>query len=233
MGVIYLVRHGQASFGADDYDQLSHLGQEQARHLGEWINDCGLSVAAIATGTQKRHQQSAAACSMLCSTPAEENWQEDAGFNEFDHHEVLVNHRPEFAAPQALKQFLAQADNPRRAFQQIFSQAVARWVSGRHDADYAESFAAFRERVTTALKRLIEASGTGQDAWVFTSGGSITAIVQGLLAIPDERIFELNWTLVNTGITKLLHQPGRISLSYVNNHAHLERLKQPELITYR
>lgn len=233
MGVIYLVRHGQASFGAEDYDQLSPLGQEQARHLGGWINDCRLSVSAIATGTQKRHRQSAAAFSTACTTPAPESWQEDAGFNEFDHHEVLVRHRPEFAASQALKDFLAQTHNPRREFQQIFSQAVARWISGRHDTDYAESFAAFRERVTTALKLLIEAADTGQDAWVFTSGGSITAIVQGLLAIPDERIFELNWTLVNTGITKLLHQPGRISLSYVNSHAHLERLKRPELITYR
>ena len=162
MGVIYLVRHGQASFGDDDYDQLSPLGQEQARHLGEWINDCGLSVAAIATGTQKRHRQSAAACSTLCYAPAEENWQEDAGFNEFDHHEVLVRHRPEFAAPQALKQFLAQAGNPRRAFQQIFSQAVSRWISGRHDTEYAESFASFRERVTTALNRLIEEADRGR-----------------------------------------------------------------------
>ncbi len=27
MGHLYLVRHGQASFGADDYDQLSDLGR--------------------------------------------------------------------------------------------------------------------------------------------------------------------------------------------------------------
>ena len=26
MGTLYLVRHGQASFGADDYDKLSELG---------------------------------------------------------------------------------------------------------------------------------------------------------------------------------------------------------------
>ena len=233
MGVIYLVRHGQASFGADDYDQLSPLGQEQARHLGKWINDCGLNVAAIATGTQKRHRQSAAACSTLCSTPAPDNWRADAGFNEFDHHEVLVRHRPDFAEPQALKQFLANSRNSRQEFQQIFSQAVARWIDGSHDADYAESFSVFRERVTTALQRLIDSAASGEDAWLFTSGGSISAIVQGVLAIPDARIFELNWTLVNTGVTKLLHRPGRISLSYINSHAHLERLKRPELITYR
>jgi broad specificity phosphatase PhoE len=31
MGQIYLVRHGQASFGSANYDQLSELGHEQAR----------------------------------------------------------------------------------------------------------------------------------------------------------------------------------------------------------
>jgi broad specificity phosphatase PhoE len=34
MGTLYLVRHGQASFGADDYDQLSELGGAGVR-LGE------------------------------------------------------------------------------------------------------------------------------------------------------------------------------------------------------
>lgn len=34
MGTLYLVRHGQASFGADDYDQLSDLGRRQSVRLG-------------------------------------------------------------------------------------------------------------------------------------------------------------------------------------------------------
>jgi broad specificity phosphatase PhoE len=233
MGVIYLVRHGQASFGADDYDQLSPLGQEQAKSLGEWINDCGLTVSAIATGTQKRHRQSAAACSTACPTQEPLRWQEDAGFNEFDHHEVLVRHSPEFAEAGRLTEFLARDGNPRRAFQQIFSQAVARWTGGKHDGEYTESFAAFRKRVWAALRQLVDAPGTAPELWVFTSGGTISAIVQELLAIPDERIFELNWTLVNTGVTKLLHRPGKLSLSYVNSQAHLERLQRPDLITYR
>jgi broad specificity phosphatase PhoE len=37
MGTLYLVRHGQASFGADDYDQLSPLGQQQTVRLGEYF----------------------------------------------------------------------------------------------------------------------------------------------------------------------------------------------------
>ena len=34
MGVLLLVRHGQASFGTADYDVLSETGWEQGRLLG-------------------------------------------------------------------------------------------------------------------------------------------------------------------------------------------------------
>lgn len=232
MGTIHLVRHGQASFGAADYDQLSSLGEEQARSLGRWINDCGGNMPAIATGTQKRHLQSAEACATACQAPAREAWHLDTGFNEFDHQQVLVRHRPEFADPAELNRFLAQAANPRRAFQELFARAVSRWVGGKHDREYDESYAGFRHRAATALRRLTE-DDQKREVWVFTSGGAIAAIVQELLAIPDERIFELNWTLINTGVTRLLHRPGRTSVSCVNSQAHLERLQRPELITYR
>ena len=140
---------------------------------------------------------------------------------------------PDLAASGALNDFLSRAKNPRRAFQEVFGEAVSRWTSGEHDEDYTESFAAFRGRVSSALRHLREAAGETPEVWVFTSGGAISAVVQELLAIPDSRIFDLNWTLVNTGVTKIIHRPDRASLSYVNSHAHLERLKRPELITYR
>ena len=60
MGTLYLVRHGQASFGADDYDQLSALGQAQARRLGEyWRESLGpeLRFDAVLTGTLRRQLQ--------------------------------------------------------------------------------------------------------------------------------------------------------------------------------
>ena len=57
MGNLYLVRHGQASFGADDYDQLSDLGQRQSQRLGEYFAGKGLQFEAVLTGTLKRHAQ--------------------------------------------------------------------------------------------------------------------------------------------------------------------------------
>ena len=61
MGTLYLVRHGQASFGAADYDQLSPLGQRQCVRLGGWFRERGTRFDAVLTGTLRRHAQSLAA----------------------------------------------------------------------------------------------------------------------------------------------------------------------------
>ena len=57
MGTLYLVRHGQASFGADDYDVLSPLGQRQSARLGEYFNSKGVRFDAALTGTLNRQVQ--------------------------------------------------------------------------------------------------------------------------------------------------------------------------------
>ena len=41
MSVLLLVRHGQASWGAADYDVLSDLGHEQSRLLAKVFKEAG------------------------------------------------------------------------------------------------------------------------------------------------------------------------------------------------
>ena len=60
MGTLYLVRHGQASFGADDYDQLSARGQQQSERLGAYWRERGLRFDAVLCGTLRRHGQTLA-----------------------------------------------------------------------------------------------------------------------------------------------------------------------------
>ena len=235
MGQIYLVRHGQASFGSANYDQLSDTGVEQARLLGGWFAGCGQSFAQAVTGSLQRHRQTAEAC-LAALSPAQRPAGElhtDRGFDEYDHDEVLVRHRPDFADPMAAHAVLTRDPNPRRAFQRIFADAMARWMGGAHDADYRESWPAFRARCLAALQRLVESAGASQSTVVFTSGGPIAVICQELLGVPDRRAAEINFSLVNSAVTKLLHQPGRVSLSYLNNFAHLEQTGRAQTITYR
>jgi broad specificity phosphatase PhoE len=51
MGHLYLVRHGQASFGADNYDQLSELGGWQSERLGQYFASKGRAFDTVITGS--------------------------------------------------------------------------------------------------------------------------------------------------------------------------------------
>ena len=234
MGEIYLVRHGQASFGADDYDQLSPLGAEQGRILGRWHAGLGLQIDGIALGGLKRHRQTAEAwAAQMPTAPAPAAWTIDPGFDEYDHREMLLRAHPEAGDLAGLQRWLAGHVPSRGAFQQIFRAAMARWMSGLHDGDYRESWPRFHGRCIGALETLVARAGPSRRLMVFTSGGTISAICQSLLDLPPPRVAELNWSLVNGGVTKLFYQPGRLSLSTLNNYSHFEQAGDAALITYR
>lgn len=230
MGTLHLVRHGQASFGADDYDQLSDMGQLQSTLLGQWMHRTRQSVHTVVIGPARRHQQTAVAC-LAAAQLSQLPLQTDAGFGEFNHEEVLVRYEPQWADRARFRQQLAASDNPRKTFQHLFAKAVARWTGGEFDSEYTESWPAFRNRCMQAALRLTQTRS--QDIWVFTSAGAISAIVQATTGIPDERIFDVNWTLLNTGVTQLLYQPDRISLRVLNSPAHLQIQDRADLFTYR
>lgn len=244
MAQIYLVRHGQASFGSQNYDQLSALGSEQARHLGRWWAARDLSISRVVTGKLQRHLQTARACiAEMEGKPEDElntdSWQSDFGFNEYNHHEVLARHVPAFDDPAEVKRFLMNTPNGKQAFQEIFSQAIKRWISGAFDHEYTETWHTFRQRCVAALERQISYPDTAKNIVIFTSGGTISVLCQHVLGFPDARFAELNWSLVNSAVTRFHLQPAessekpaRLALAYLNNFSHLEQLNQPEIISY-
>lgn len=225
MPAIYLLRHGQASFGAEDYDQLSELGVEQAGLLGRALKGAGVEPAAVACGRMRRHTQTAAACLGAMGLPAE--WREEPGFDEFDHMDVIAAHRPDLGTMDALVRHLAGEDEPRRAFQVLFDQALLAWIRGQ--GRYRESWAAFQARAKGAVERLAGLLAPGQSALVFTSGGTISALAQLLLAFPPERVPGFNGMLVNAGITRVVTGRRGLRLASLNEHVFL-----PEpLFTFR
>jgi broad specificity phosphatase PhoE len=249
MGQILLVRHGQASFGSSNYDQLSSRGEEQARLLGKWFAERGQRFDRIVTGSMMRHRQTAQAClGVMPDASGVAPWSEDSGFNEYDHDAVLHRYRPEFAEPGEVRRFIAANDNGNRVFQQIFQDAMARWMGGQHDAEYQEPWPAFRARCVAALQRLAASAGASQTAIVFTSGGTIATLCQHVLQMPDPQMFTLNWTLVNSAVTKLYYRAPvvqehdsdasapsspHLTLGYLNNYAHLEVFGDAQAVTYR
>lgn len=244
MAYIYLVRHGQASFGSQNYDQLSETGKLQATTLGQWWAERDMKIARVVTGSMQRHRETAEAClTALHNLPLHQlppvEWQSDAGFNEYHHHEVLARHVPAFDDPTVVKRFLIDTPNGKQRFQTIFAEAIERWVSGKFDHDYTETWQDFRSRCIVSLERQIEQAERNQHIVIFTSGGTISVLCQHLFGFSDQKFAELQWSLVNAGVTRLHVQaanaPERhvpLALGYLNNFAHLEALNRAELITY-
>lgn len=230
MSTVYLVRHGQASFGATDYDVLSERGQQQARVLGDAFARMQPRFESVVCGDMQRHRQTAQAC--LDAMGRDARWRSDAGWNEFDHVRLITALRPDYADTALLRADLMAQPDPRRAFQGLFEQAMARWVAGGDEADYVETWHAFRDRCRAALASVLDALPQGGDALVFTSGGPIAALAQDLLKVPDSHGFHLNWGLVNCGVTKLVRGREGVRLSTLNGHAHFEG-EHAGLVTYR
>jgi broad specificity phosphatase PhoE len=219
---ILLVRHGQASFGADDYDNLSVLGHEQSRILGSALAARGVTADVVVAGRMKRHDQTARG--VLEGAGWAADVAVDPGWNEFDHLQVLGMHD----SPTA-----REGESEKAAFQRWFEEATRRWTSGSDEAAYDESFAAFGVRVEASLAQLVETLPARGTAVVLTSGGAIAWTAATLLAddaaVRAELWLRLNPVSVNSGVTTLVRGRRGTTLVAFNAHEHLT----PDLITYR
>lgn len=236
MGSIYLIRHGQASFGADDYDVLSPIGIRQAEVLGAHLSQLGVRIDRSLSGNLRRQQHTAnAALSQLKNAGMQApSLEVDAAFNEFDADAVIRALLPDLLPeePEALH-ILRNAAQNRAEFQRLFARLIGRWISGEHDKPDLQSWKAFVEQVQGGLTRLLEQAERQQNIAVFTSGGTITALLHLITGVPAEKAFELNWQIVNTSLSCLKFRGSEVSLASFNSQVHLQLLKAPELITYR
>ncbi|MBF7730716.1 histidine phosphatase family protein [Pseudomonas sp. N040] len=236
MGSIYLIRHGQASFGADDYDVLSPLGFRQSEALGKHLAQLGLRFDRCLSGDLQRQQHTARTTlehirQHGLPTPQLEI---DKAFNEFDADAVIRALLPDLlqSEPQALEVMRNARDN-RAEFQRLFALLIGRWVSNEYDQPGLERWSDFVERVESGLQRLLDQADKRHSIAVFTSGGTITALLQRLTGVSADKAFELNWQIINTSLSRLKFRGSEVVLASFNSQVHLELLKAPELITYR
>lgn len=224
-----LIRHGQASFGADDYDRLSSLGEEQSRRLGQWLKQTGQTPELIAVGSLQRHLRTADLCVEAAQVDAPRLTLPE--LDELDHRELVARYRPDLVSQQALHAELAATGDPQRAFQRLFAAAVARWTGGEFDAEYTRSWSTFRAAVMQGLQTL--AAHDARTIWAFTSGGPIGIMVNALTGSPADDPFALSWPLVNTSLTRVALAGKRHSLVSYNSWPHLELAGDPRLVTHR
>ncbi|MBA1147342.1 histidine phosphatase family protein [Ectothiorhodospiraceae bacterium WFHF3C12] len=229
-----LIRHGQASFGSDNYDQLSDLGHRQSRITGEHLAGLGRLPDVMISGELERQKDTAIG--------AQGQWDgHDAdleiadAFNEYDADGLFKAYLPAALREDAeLAEAGQRLFQDRRLFQRAFSRIVRAWLSEEpHDAGDVEGWSAFRGRVQDGLERL--RSNYDRDARIalFTSGGPIAVAVGEALGLSPSATIELNWVLFNASITELRSTKTGWRLMGFNNVTHLELVGEPGLVTSR
>lgn len=213
MGSVHLVRHGQASWGTDDYDQLSPLGVQQSASLGiSWEATDWAPTAAVA-GSMKRHAQTAIATIDACGQG--DGYDVDPGWDEYDHLAIARAHDPGSLAVDP------------KEFQRILNVALDGWIAGEDGP--GETYQAFVDRVMTSFDQVVADAGPGRSVAVFTSGGPIAMVASHLLAGDDSLFQRINDVVINSSVTTIIAGQSGPRLLAFNETGHLPR----DLVTYR
>jgi broad specificity phosphatase PhoE len=221
MGSLYLVRHGQASFGTDNYDRLSPLGHRQCERLGQYLAGKGLQFEAVLTGTLVRHDESYAALARglgVQHTPLRL-----PGLNEYDSAAVIAAVHP---GP------LAKPDTPElfRHHFRLLREGLTAWMAGQVQPQGMPSYAGFVAGVTDALDH-VRAKHTG-NVLVVSSGGPISTAVGHILGTAPEVTIDLNMRIRNSALTEFVVTPKRHLLLSYNTLPHLDSDEHAGWVTY-
>ena len=228
MALITLVRHAQASLGAKNYDQLSEHGVLQAQLLGQTFAQQFSPFQQVWTGQMSRHRQTAEYCLESADGLIPKI---NPHLNEFDHEEILLKlNIAKFPNKQELMAYIQHTENPKKTMAAMFAEAVQRWQSGEYDEDYVETWLQFQQRGRMVFQQIV-ADSAQQHSLVFTSDGVISVIIQSIMQLSNQATFELNWAMVNCGITQIRSDGQHHQILSINEHQHFRNV-QPSFLTW-
>jgi broad specificity phosphatase PhoE len=235
MATIYLIRHGQASFGADDYDKLSSLGCRQASVLGEYLAACGIRFDAIYSGDLLRQRETAR---LACELQSEDlELQIDQRFNEIDNDEQLKYLTPEvIKTNESIQALVERGLSSSKDYQKVIDAVFNYWVSPQCDEPRIQSWADYSTGVQQALRDVMVEQGGGKTVGIFTSGGTIATAVAHVLGLSGEQTYQFYEPIFNCSVTQLFYSGSKVSISYFNDRSFLQLLgsqREENLVSYR
>jgi len=239
MAVIHLIRHGQASFGSEDYDRLSPLGRRQAGILGKHMRSKGGDLDLLVSGSLRRHHDTADEMLGALGDQAPDTHVNDA-FNEYDHVAVIRAYMPLFmdriGEPRGIEEATVLSDH--KLFEFAFRFMLKAWMEHLpHEHGALEDWRDFCRRVGDGLSALLADQGPKAHVAVVTSGGAIAAALRAVLGLSNKRTLSMNWSIYNASVTQLYYgRSGRHEdalLLGFNNVAHLELSGGRKLVTFR
>jgi broad specificity phosphatase PhoE len=236
MGLLTLVRHGQASFLQADYDKLSTLGELQVRKLAEYWIERRVRFDRVYHGPARRQFGTGEIVRQMYNQAGME-WPEPVCLAEFDEYpglEVmraflpgLIDIHEDIRLLET--QFRAAGEHAvaARAFEKMFQRVTRMWVAGDLESPEVETWKAFCDRVERGIASARAATG---NAVIFSSGGVMAATIRIALDLSPQRTLELSWTPRNAAYSEFLFSGDRFSLNAFNAYPHLD---SPDLLTWR
>ena len=239
MGILYLVRHAQASFLQPDYDKLSALGEAQSRLLGEHWAQRKIIFDRVGVGPCARHRDTVRLASAAYQK-AGLNFPEPQTLPELDEYhaeEVLRGTLPALLEKDQQIRDLHTACHAaesnieqRKTFQHLFAAVISDWVRGVIHAEGVETWLEFCARVNFGLERFLASEKRGERIAIFTSGGPIAVATQRALHLSPESTLQMTWMSRNSSWSEFLYSAERFTLSSFNIHEHIA---DPQMLTYR
>ncbi|MYM62831.1 histidine phosphatase family protein [Pseudomaricurvus sp. HS19] len=222
MAEIILVRHGQASFGAANYDQLSELGSRQAQWLGEHLRALGRDVDSVFMGDMARHRQTAEA--ILQGLGRELELHIQPGLNEYRFQGLLDPLRTQHP------HLWQETGNAGRDYYFNMQKAMSYWMDGTISDDGLDSWESFSRRIRDAFDT---ACGTGaKRTLVVSSGGPIAVILGQLLGLDNAATRQLALQIKNSSCSTLLSNGHYFTLDSFNDVSHLMSTERQHAITF-
>ena len=221
MGTLYLVRHGQASFGAEDYDRLSPLGHQQCERLGAHFAQQGKRFDAVLTGSLRRHRESREGIAQgLGGLPEPLVW---PGLNESNSEAIVRSvyqgHMPPSDTAEGVKQHF-----------RLLRSGLLAWMGAQVQPQGMASFAEFRAGVLGALDH-VRQQHSGE-VLIVSSGGPISVAIGLVLGLAPEAIVALNLRLRNSALTEFTFNLKQHSLLTFNTLPHLDQPGLADWVTY-
>jgi len=221
MTTVYLIRHGQASAGTDDYDRLSELGQRQSTLLGEHWLRLGVTPDAAYAGSLKRQQHTAQL--VLAASELELPVQPLLALNEYNHTHV-----------DDLFSQGKRSDSQGGLTFDDYHATMARWKdAGPQDVEGYETWQTFEARGLNAIRDVCKQQ-SGSVA-MFTSGGIVATVLKQVLGKDFTNTLKSIWHTRNSSVTTLeVHvQADNVSNFMIdyNTVSHLEYHADQSLIT--
>ncbi len=227
MGKIFFVRHGQASLFADNYDQLSDKGYQQALALGRYFKEENIFFDNAFLGPLQRHHQTlesilSVSDHYFCEVKEMEGLKEHQGYK------ILKSLLPQLIQEDAQIQKIISEDPTSRKekirqHMRVYENFSLRWAAGEFDhlTNGHQSWNEFIKAASSATKQIKKSMNKGQHILVVTSGGPKAVAFGMALGLSPKKIMDTTMVIYNCSISEFFHQKERFTLSSFNNISHL------------